>query len=90
VFYAFMAKRKIEQLKSYAQYIDSRESWHFTNKKDCFIDYIACSSKDWVIFNGGEEYTIVGKGNVQISFGGKILIFLNVYYVSGLEKSIIN
>jgi hypothetical protein len=41
-----------------------------------------CSSKDSLIFGGSEEYTVVGKGNyVQISFGAKMPIFLNVYYV---------
>jgi hypothetical protein len=38
-----------------------------------------------VIFGGGEEYTMIGKGIVQISFGRKIVIFLNVYYVPGME-----
>jgi hypothetical protein len=32
-----------------------------------------------VIFGGGEEYIVVDKGNVHISLGGKMLIFLNVY-----------
>jgi hypothetical protein len=38
-----------------------------------------------VILGGGEEYTVIGKGNVQNSFGGKMLIFLNVYYVTGMD-----
>jgi len=54
--------------------------------QDWFTEYIACnSSTDSVIFGGGEELTIVGKGNVQIYFGGKMLIFINVYYVLGME-----
>jgi hypothetical protein len=36
-----------------------------------------------MIFDGEEEYTVVGKGNVKISYGGKISIFLAwslIYY----------
>jgi hypothetical protein len=43
-----------------------------------------------MIFVGGEEYTIVGTGNVQISFGGKMLMFLNVYYVPGMELNLLS
>jgi hypothetical protein len=57
--------------------------------KDWLTAYTSCSSKDSVIFGGGEEYTVVGKGNVQISFGGKMLIFLNVYYVPGMELNLL-
>jgi hypothetical protein len=40
-----------------------------------------------MIFGGG-EYTIVRKGNVHISFGGKMLIFHNVYYMPGMELNL--
>jgi hypothetical protein len=43
-----------------------------------------------VIFGGGEEFMVVGKGNVQISFGGKMLIFLNVYYVPRMELNLLS
>ena len=43
-----------------------------------------------MIFGGGEEYTIVGKGNVQISLGGKMIIFLNVYYLPGTELNLLS
>jgi hypothetical protein len=36
------------------------------------MDFIAYSSKDALFFDGGKEFTIVGKGSVHISFGGKI------------------
>lgn len=45
---------------------------------------------DSVIFGGGEEYTVVGKGNVQISFGGRDLIFLNVYFVPGMKLNLLS
>lgn len=41
---------------------------------------------DSVIVGGGEEYTVVNKGNVQISFVGRDLIFLNVYFVLGMSS----
>jgi hypothetical protein len=41
-----------------------------------------------VIFDGGEEYNIVRKGNVQISFGRKMLMFLNVHYVPSMELNL--
>jgi hypothetical protein len=84
-FYAFMATTQADQSRSSAWFIDSGASRHFTNRQDWFTEYSPCSSKDSVIFGGGEEYTIVGTGNVQISFGGKMLMFLNVYYVPGME-----
>ena len=37
-----------------------------------------------MIFGGGEEFIVVVKGNVQISFGRKMLMF-NVYYVPDME-----
>jgi hypothetical protein len=49
-----------------------------------------CSSRDSVIFNGCEEYRVIGKGNVQISFGGKMLIFLNVYYFPSMELNLLS
>jgi hypothetical protein len=88
-FYAFMAKRLANQLWSSTWYIDSSASRHFTNMQDWFMEYNACSSKDSMIFDGGEEYIVVGKGNVQISFGGKMLIFLNVYYVPSMELNLL-
>lgn len=69
VFYAFMATTQADhdQSRSSAWYIDSGASRHFTNRTDWFTEYVSCSSKDSVIFGGGEEYTVVGKRNVQIS-----------------------
>jgi hypothetical protein len=66
-----MAMTQADQPKSSAWFIDSGASRHFTNRHDWLTEYMPCSSKDSVIFDGGEEYTIVGKGNVQISFGEK-------------------
>jgi hypothetical protein len=42
-----------------------------------------------VIFGGGEEYKIVGKGNVQIEMQGKRLLFLNVFFVP-LDKNLLS
>lgn len=75
-FNAFMAKRPADQSKSSAWYIDFGAPRHFTHRKDWFTKYMACSNS--VIFDGGEEYTIVGKGNVQITSRWKNFIFLNV------------
>ena len=63
-FYAFMAKRPVNHVKSSAWYIDSGASHNFTHCRDWFTDYQPYS--DSVIFGGGEEYTIVNKGNIQI------------------------
>ncbi|GLJ38454.1 hypothetical protein SUGI_0783050 [Cryptomeria japonica] len=43
-----------------------------------------------MIFGGGEEYTIVGKGNIQFLFGGKDLIFHDVYFVSCMELNLLS
>jgi hypothetical protein len=43
-----------------------------------------------VIFVGGVEYNIVGKGNVHIFFRGKMLMFLNVHYVPGMELDLLS
>jgi hypothetical protein len=89
-FYAFMAYTQADQSKSYAQFVDSGASKHFTNQKDWFMEFTPSPSKDSVIFGGGEEYNIVAKGNVQISFGGKMLMFLNVHYVSCMELNMLS
>ena len=41
-----------------------------------------------MIFGGGEEFIVVGKGNVQIFLGGKRLIFPNVCIVLGMEPNL--
>ena len=41
-------------------------------------------------FNGVEEFAIVGTGNVQLSFGGKMLMLLNVYYVPGMKFNLLS
>lgn len=84
-----MAKRQADQLMSFAWYIDLGASRHFTNMQDWFPKYIAYSSKDSMIFGSGEEFTIVGKGNVQLSFEEKMLIFLDVYNVLGMELNLL-
>ena len=78
-FYTFMAKRPADHVKSSAWYIDLSASYHFTHRKDWFIDYQLFSNS--IIFGGGEEYIVVIKGNTQIQSAGRNLIFLKVYYV---------
>ena len=80
-----MATTQVDQSKSSTWYIDSGASRHFINMKDWFIEYSPSVSKNSIAFGGGEEFTIVGIGNVQLSFGGKMLIFLNVYCVLGMK-----
>ena len=46
--------------------------------------------KNFVTFGGGEEFAILGMGNVQLSFGGKMLMFLNVYYVPGMKLNLLS
>jgi hypothetical protein len=43
-----------------------------------------------MIFGGREESIVVGKGNVQISSKGKMIIFLNVYYVPSMEVNVLS
>eukprot|EP00253_Pinus_taeda_P032077 PITA_32077 len=63
-------------------------SRHFSHKRDWFIDFSPFN--DSVVFDGGEEYTVVGRGTVQIQFGGPTLIFLNVYYVPSMEINLLS
>lgn len=86
-FYAFMAKRLIDHSKSSTWYIYFGAYQHFTQRKDWFIEYMAFSNL--VFFDGGEDYIVIGKGNVQISFGGENFIFINVYYLSGMKLNFI-
>jgi hypothetical protein len=85
-----MACTQADQSKSSAWFVDSGASRHFINQKDWFTEFTPIPSKDLVIFGGGEEYNIVGKGNDQISFGGKMLMFLNVHYVPGMELNLLS
>lgn len=87
-FYGFMAKRASNHVSSSASYIDSGASRHFSHRRDWFIDFSPFS--DSVVFGEGEEYTMVGKGTVQIQFGRRTLIFLNVYYVHGMEINLLS
>lgn len=82
-----MTKRLADHVKSSAWYIDSGASRHFTHRWDWFTDFQPYS--DSIIF-GGEEYTVVRKGNVQIQSGGRKLIFLNVYYVPRMELNLLS
>eukprot|EP00253_Pinus_taeda_P024581 PITA_24581 len=83
-----MAKRSSDHVPSSAWYIDSGASRHFSHKRDWFIDFSPFS--DSVVFDGGEKYTVVGRGTVQIQSRGRTLIFLNVYYVPGMEINLLS
>jgi len=62
----FMAHDKEDNVKTYAWYIDWSESPHFTNMRDWYINYVANEyANDHVLFGGGEEYKVEGKGSVQ-------------------------
>ena len=41
-------------------------------------------------FGGEEEFAIVGTRNEQLSFGGKMPMFLNVYYVLGMKFNLLS
>lgn len=86
-FYAFMAQNTSDDVQLSARYIDSGAFRHFTNRRDWFIEYMPFT--DSVIFGEGEEYIVVGKGNVQISSSGRDLIFLNVYFVLGMKLNLL-
>lgn len=86
-FYAFMAKCPSDHVKSSDWYIDSSASQHFTHRRDCFIEYTPFT--DSVIIGGGKEYTVIGKGNVQIQFGGRNLIFLNILHCAWHEAEFV-
>eukprot|EP00253_Pinus_taeda_P017030 PITA_17030 len=87
-FYAFVAKRSSDHVPSSTWYIDSGASRHFSHRRDWFIDFSSFS--DSILFGGGEEYTVVGRGTIQIQSGGRTLIFLNVYYVPGMEINLLS
>ena len=42
------------------------------------------------MYDGGEEFMLVGKGNVHIFLGENMLIFLNVYYVPIMELNLLS
>jgi hypothetical protein len=87
----FMAWDKADNVKTSAWYIDLGASRHFTNRRDWYINYVANeSSNDSVVFGGGEEYRVEGKGNVQITLSGKKMVFLNVHYVPGMDKNLLS
>ena len=83
-----MPKRPADHVMSSAWYIDSGASHHFTHRRDWFIDYKPYL--DFVIFGGGEDYTVVGRGNIQIQSVGRNLIFLDVYYIPGMELNLLS
>lgn len=82
-----MAKQLVDHSKSFVWYIDGRVSYHFTHIKDWLTEYTI--GLDSMIF-GGDEYIVVGKGNVYISSRGETLIFFNIYYVSSMEFNLLS
>ena len=82
-----MAKRSSDHASSSAWYIDSSASRHFSHRHDSFTEFSSFS--DNMVFGGGEEYTVVGRGTVQIQSDGCTLIFLNVYYVPSMETNLL-
>eukprot|EP00253_Pinus_taeda_P013936 PITA_13936 len=52
--------------------------------------YAFMAKSDSVVFDGGEKYTVVGRGTIQIQSGGHTLSFLNVYYVPGVEINLLS
>jgi hypothetical protein len=85
-----MACTQVDQSKSSTWFVDLGASKNFTNCKYWFTEFTPSPSKDLVIFGGGEEYNIVGKGNVQISFKGNMLMFLNIHYVPSIELDLLS
>ena len=83
-----MAKRSSDHVPSSAWYIDSGASRHFSHRRDWFIDF--SHFNDSVVFGGGEKYNVAGRGTVQIQSGRRTLIFLNVYYVPGMEINLLS
>jgi hypothetical protein len=59
-----MAMRQVDQPRSSTWFTDLGASRHFTNKNNWLERHMPFSSKDSVIFDGCEEYTIIGKGNM--------------------------
>ena len=82
-----MAKRPTDHVKLSAWYIDLCAFRHFTHRRDWFVDYQPYSN--FVIFGGGEEYTVVGKGNIKIQSVGRNLIVLDVYYIPLMELNLL-
>ena len=82
-----MARRLADHVKFSAWYIDLGDSRHFIHCSDWFTNYQSFSNS--VKFGGAEEYTVVGKGNIQIQFAGRNLNFLDVYYVPGMELNLL-
>lgn len=43
-----------------------------------------------VVFGDEVEHFVEGKGSVQIKMKGKTWLFMNVFYVPGLEKNLLS
>ena len=57
-----MATRLLDHVKMSVWYIDLSASHHSTHDRDWFVDYRPLSNL--VILGGGEEHTVVDKGNI--------------------------
>jgi hypothetical protein len=87
----FMERDKANNVKT-SWYIDfGCITYHFTNKRDWYINYVTNeSSNHCVVLGGGEQCRVEGKGKVQITLSSKMLIFLNVHYVSVMDKNLLS
>eukprot|EP00253_Pinus_taeda_P005669 PITA_05669 len=77
-----------EQKKQGGLHQTANVAEHSEQTDSAFYAFMAKS--DSVVFGGGEKYTVDGRGTVQIQSGGRTLIFLNVYYVPGMEINLLS
>eukprot|EP00253_Pinus_taeda_P011625 PITA_11625 len=78
------------QTTNVAEHSEQTESAFYAFMAKRASDHVLSSACDSVVFGGGEDYTVVGKGTIQIQSGGRTLIFLNVYYVPGMEINLLS
>eukprot|EP00253_Pinus_taeda_P025809 PITA_25809 len=80
--------RQTANVAKHSEQTDSAFYTFMAKRRDWFIDFSPFS--DSMVFGGGEKYTVDGRGTVQIQSGGRTLIFLDVYYVPGMEINLLS
>jgi hypothetical protein len=70
-------------------YLDSGCSNHMIGTKEWMFDFDS-SFRETVKLGNNSKMDVMGKGNVKLCIGGKVLVITNVYYLPGLGSNLLS
>jgi RNase H-fold protein (predicted Holliday junction resolvase) len=70
-------------------YLDSGCSNHMIGTKEWMFDFDS-NFRETVKLGNNSKMDVMGKGNVKLCIGGKVLVITNVYYLPGLGSNLLS